>query len=95
MWQLGGGLQVTHPEQPVLRGAEQIANEHAMSEVSDVLLNLEHALDRARRAHKRVAKLGTERNAELALLDAVRDLEKVRKNLQRDVYHAGDSLRLL
>lgn len=42
-----------------------------------------------------VAKDGADGNAELALGEAIRDLERVRKRLQQDTYFAGDSLRLL
>ena len=38
------------------RSTEQVALECAKGEVSDVLLNIEHALDRAKAADKRVAK---------------------------------------
>lgn len=43
---------MAHPE-PSARSAEQIAEEQAMVEVSDVLLNLEHTLARAKKARKR------------------------------------------
>jgi hypothetical protein len=42
-----------HPE-PSARSAEQVAEERAMAEVSDVLLNLVHTLTRARKARKRL-----------------------------------------
>ncbi len=77
------------------RSAEQVARERAMGEVSDVLLTVEHALDRARRALKMVRKDGADSNAELALVDAVKELERVRKRLTQDTYFAGDALRML
>jgi predicted O-methyltransferase YrrM len=77
------------------RSAEQVARERAMGEVSDVLLTVEHALDRARRALKVVRKDGADTNAELALVDAVKELERVRKRLTQDTYFAGDALRML
>jgi len=49
------------------RPRDQVNHERAMGEVSDVLLNLEHTLNRTRKALKVVAKTGTEINAELAL----------------------------
>lgn len=75
--------------------ADSAARERAAGQVSDVLLNLEHTLARAKKAQKVVAKDGIDGNAELALGDAIRDLERVRKRLQQDTYFAGDSLRLL
>jgi predicted O-methyltransferase YrrM len=77
------------------RSVEQVARERAMGEVSDVLLTVEHALDRARRALKMVRKDGADSNAELALADAVKELERVRKRLTQDTYFAGDALRML
>jgi predicted O-methyltransferase YrrM len=74
---------------------DQVPRERAAGEVSDVLLNLEHTLARAKKAHKIVAKDGVDTNVELALADAIKDLERVRKRLQQDTYFAGDSLRLL
>jgi len=73
------------------RSSEQVARERAAAEVSDVLLNIEHALSRAKKAHKTVAKDGADINAELALGDAVKDLEKVRKRLTQDTYFASDA----
>jgi predicted O-methyltransferase YrrM len=66
-----------------------------MGEVSDVLLNIEHALDRAKRARKIVAKAGVDSNAELALGEAAAGLERLRKRLFQDTYFAGDNLRLM
>lgn len=43
-----------------VRTDKEIALERAKAEVSDVLLNIEHALDRAKRARKNVAKDGVE-----------------------------------
>ena len=71
-------------------GSDAIARERASAHVSDVLLNIEHALDRAKRAHKAVAKDGADPNAELALADAVKELERVRKRLMQDTYFAVD-----
>jgi hypothetical protein len=77
------------------RTAQQVAHERAMGEVSDVLLNVEHALSRARKAHRVVAKLGDEPNCEVALASAVKDLDALRKRLMQDTYYAGDALRLI
>jgi len=60
-----------------------------------VLLNIEHALDRARRARKNVAKDGVDNNAELALAEVSAGLERLRKRLLQDTYFAGDNLRLM
>ncbi len=84
---------MAHPE-PSARSAEQIAEERAMAEVSDVLLNLEHTLARASKARKRLASGVEGHNARLALDDAVKALEVTRKRLQQDAYFGGDELRL-
>ena len=60
-----------------------------------MLLNIEHTLARAKKAQKIVAKDAVDSNSELALGEAVKDLERVRKRLQQDTYFAGDSLRLV
>ena len=80
---------------PGWRSAEQVAHERAMAEVSDVLLNLEHTLARARKARKRLGLSAAEHNARLALDDAVGSLDDARKRLQKDAYFSGDELRLI
>lgn len=77
------------------RTQDQVNHERAMGEVSDVLLNREHTLNRTRKALKVVTKAGTDTNAELALAAAVKDLERLRKRLMQDTYFAGDTLRLI
>lgn len=77
------------------RSAEQIAREAAMGEVSDVLLNLEHTIARSKKAIDRSRKSGGNPNVELALADALADLQRVHKRLMQDTYYAGDSLRLI
>jgi hypothetical protein len=89
-----GSKAVAHPA-PSARSPEQIAEEQAMAEVSDVLLNLEHTLARAKTARKRLAAGVEGHNARLALDDAVKALEVARKRLQQDAYFAGDDLRLI
>lgn len=84
-------MTAAHPD----RTPDQIAMERAAGEVSDVLLNLEHALSRAKRAVKTVAKDGVDTNAELALKDLIVSLERSRKRLQQDTYFAGDAVRLI
>ena len=59
------------------------------------LLNIEHALDRAKRARKNVAKDGVDSNAALALAETAAGLESLRKRLLQDTYFAGDNLRLM
>jgi len=66
-----------------------------MTEVSDVLTNVEHAIVRAKKARTRLGSSPEEHNAQLALADALRSLEAVRKRLQRDTYFGGDELRLV
>lgn len=77
------------------RTAEQVVQERAMGEVSDVLLNLDHALARAKKARRIVTKDGADRNAALALGDLIAQLEKLRKRFMQDTYFAGDNVRLL
>lgn len=72
-------------------GRKREARERAAGQVSDVLLNLEWTLDKARKARKArkaIAKDGVDTNAELALGDALRDLERVHKRLVQDTYFA-------
>ncbi len=76
------------------RSAEQIAHEKALGEISDVLLNLEHTIARAKKALVRVRKAG-DNNIELALTEAIVDLERSHKRFMQDTYYAGDSLRLI
>lgn len=77
------------------RSAEQLAQEQAMAEVSDVLLNLEHTIGRAKKARRRLGSAAVQHNAALALDDAVKALESARKRLQKDTYFSGDELRLI
>lgn len=83
------------PSTPGHRTGEEVARERAKGEVSDVLLNLEHTITRARRAIKVVTKDGADRNAELALREVISELDRLRKGLMRDTYFAGDKVRLL
>lgn len=73
------------------RSEEQILEERAASHVSDVLLNLEHTLDCARRGLKVVTKDGADVNAQLALADLIKDLERVRRRFTQDTYYAVDT----
>lgn len=77
------------------RSPEQVAHEHALSEISDVMLNLEHTITRAKKALIRVRKSGGDNNVELALIDLIADLDRNHKRLMQDTYYAGDSLRLI
>lgn len=79
----------------VHRSDDQVAHERAMGEVSDTLLCIEQAIDRAKRGRKAVAKAGGDRNVDLALTAAQAELEKLRKRLLQDTYFAGDALRLI
>lgn len=83
------------PDSDAVRSDDQVALERAKGEVSDVLLNIEHALDRAKRARKIVVKDGVDSNAELALAEVAVGLERLRKRLFQDTYFAGDNLRLM
>lgn len=77
------------------RSNEDAAHEQVMSEVSDVLLNIEHSLSRAKKARAAAAKHEAESNARLALDEAIVALEKTRKRLMQDAYYRQDALRLL
>ena len=77
------------------RSADQVARERAMAEVSDTMLCIEQAIDRAKRGIKNIAKNGGDVNADLALNAALGDLQRLRKRLMQDTYFAGDALRLM
>lgn len=77
------------------RPESQAAHERAMSEVSDVLMNLDNALARAKKAKKRLGTGPEEHNAQLALSDAIKALGETRARLQKDTYFSGDELRLV
>lgn len=77
------------------RSAAQVAHERALGEVSDTLLCVEQAIDRAKRGLKTAAKNGGDTNVELALTAALADLQRVHKRLMQDTYYSGDALRLL
>lgn len=70
---------------------DRVARERAAAEVSDVLLNIEWALTRAKKARVLVDKDGVDVNASLALAEAIRDLERLRKRLTQDTYFAADT----
>ncbi len=72
------------PTEPATRSAEQIAHERAMAEVSDVLMNLGHALGRARKARRKLGLAAAERNARPASDEVVAALAKARAWLQTD-----------
>jgi hypothetical protein len=76
------------------RSEEQIRQERAAGVVSDVLLNLEYTLDAARKGRKQVEKDGGDVNAQLALNDLIKELERLRKRFTQDTYYAVDT-RLL
>lgn len=77
------------------RSTEQATHERAMADVSDILLNLEHTIARAKKAAKRMGNAPEEHNAKLAIAEALVALETARKRLQKDTYFAGDDLRLI
>lgn len=70
------------------RTEEQVAIERAAGAVSGVLLNIEWAIEAAKKGKKAVDKDGVDNNASLALGDAARDLERIRKRLMQDTYFA-------
>lgn len=81
---------MTHAAVPSDEG-DKAARERAAVQVSEVLLNLEHTLNRARKGHKVVSADGVDVNAELALADLVKDLDRLRKRLTQDTYFATDT----
>lgn len=77
------------------RSDANAVHEAVMGDVSDVLLNIEHALTRAKKARSAAAKHDEEINSKLALDDAIVSLEKTRKRLMQDAYYRQDALRLI
>ena len=77
------------------RSLRQVDQERALGEVSDTLLCIEQAIDRARRGLKVTTKAGGDPNIELALAETVATLQRARKRLMQDTYYAGDALRLM
>lgn len=77
------------------RSTEAAAHELVMNGVSDVLLNIEHALNRAKKVRTLAGKHDVEVNAKLALDDAIDSLETTRKRLMQDAYYRQEALRLL
>lgn len=69
------------------RSADQLARERVMTQVSDVLLNLEHTIARARKG-KRVAA-AVDAGVARALADLVKDLDVLRKQLTQRTYFAA------
>jgi len=72
---------MSQPARPPAGPELDVALERAKGEISDVLLNVEHALDRARPARKVVMKYAVDCDAELAIGEAIDGLEKLRKRL--------------
>lgn len=66
-----------------------------MSEVADVMANLDHTIARAVKARKKLGETVEEHNAKLAIEDALALLRKVRTRLERDTFFCGDKLRLV
>lgn len=77
------------------RSGGQAAHERALGQVSDTLLCIEQAIDRAKRGLKTTGKDGGDVNVDLALNAALADLQRIRKRLMQDTYFAGDALRLM
>ena len=77
------------------RSADEVARERAFGEVSDTLLCIEQAIDRAKRGLRTTAKDGGDGNIDLALNAALGDLKRIHKRLMQDTYYSGNTLRLL
>lgn len=76
------------------RDPQQEAHEAAAMEVEATLLQVEQAIRRADKA-RRAARTAGERHFELALTDAIHELEQSRKRLFQATYVARDQQRLL
>jgi hypothetical protein len=72
------------------RSDDPVLRERAASLVSDVLMNLDWTIETARKGHKAVSKDGADVNAELALAELVKDLDRLRKRFTQDTYYASD-----
>ena len=79
-------MSVARPEGH--RAPDQVTRERSLGEVSDVLLNLDHTLARAKKAKAQLAKDPDAGNATLAINDLIRELEKARRRLVHDTYYA-------
>lgn len=68
-----------------------------MAHVSAVLTNLDWTIERAKKGLKDLRKADSEegRNAELALVDLLAQLEPARKRFFQDSYFPADTARLL
>lgn len=77
------------------RSVAQSAHEDAMRQVSDVVLNIDQAITRARKGLKRIGDADEEGNTRLALADALKGLQDVKARLQKDAYYSGSDLRLI
>lgn len=74
---------------------QQAAHEAAMAEVEETLLNIEQAIRRADRAHRAVGSRSADANLELALKEALGQLESTRKALFQATYFSSDQQRLI
>ncbi|WP_106507249.1 hypothetical protein [Brachybacterium timonense] len=81
------------------RSPEDASHEKALGYVDSVLLNLDHAVNVAKKGRKALAaseaSSGPERNVDLALADFMKDVEAARKRLVQDTYYAGPDTRLI
>ncbi|BCT78276.1 hypothetical protein SCMU_41180 [Sinomonas cyclohexanicum] len=82
-------------QSPAERSPEEAAHEAVMNGVSNVLLNIEHAVTLAKKTRTQAAKSDGERNTMLALDDAIVALQATRKRLMQDAYYRQTELRLL
>lgn len=82
-------------QSPAERSPEDAAHEAVMNGVSNVLLNIEHAVSLAKKTRTQAAKTDEERNAMLALDEAITSLQATRKRLMQDAYYRQAELRLL
>jgi len=85
---------VSTPAADNQRSPEQATREQALGEISDVLLNLEHTLARAKKAQARVRKSGGDHTIELALAELITDLERTHKRFMQDTYYSAEKVRL-
>lgn len=86
---------VIDPESTAERSADDAAQERALHEVEQTLLNIEQAIHRADRGRKTIPLDSEQRNLRVALDRTIEQLEAVRKELFQSGYFGGNQQRLM
>lgn len=82
------------PQEPVYRNGipertpEQAADEAAFGQVNETIVNIEHAVRRAEKAHKKLVRQGTHPGHIKAIETAIAELKATRKKLTQSTYFA-------